>query len=456
MLRTFFFPKSVAIVGASRDPEKFGHVILKNFKEEFKGKIYPINPKTNEILGLKCYGSVKEVRDKIDLVVITVPASISNEIVKECTEKKIPSVIVITAGYKEIGAEGIKREIELKSIIKDSKTKVLGPNCIGVYDPYGKVDTLFLPEYKLKRSGQGSIAFISQSGAFGSAILDWAATEGIGISRFISYGNMADVDEVDLMNYLANDKQSRAIIAYIEGIKNGRKLLETVKKITKRKPIVILKAGKSEGGIKAASSHTGSLAGSYEIFQAAMKQGGVIEANNVEDLFDYGRVLAYQSPPNGNRIGIVTNGGGFGVMCADACKRFDMELANFSKETIIKMKKVMPSYSTIHNPLDLIGDADAERYEVALNALINDKNVDGIVATVLLQTSTLEPEVIDFLSSINGKSKKPLIVCSAGGEYSQLLLKNLEREGIPSYPSPTRAMKAMKVLVNYGKVRYGL
>lgn len=448
-LDKFFFPKSVAVIGASRDPRKFGHTILRNFIEDFKGEIYPINPNADVILGLKCYSSVKAVKDKIDLAIVVVPPTLSNQAIRECVEKEIPAVAVITAGYREIGEEGIRREEELKQILAEGKgkTRLLGPNILGVYDPYGKVDMLFLPDYKLKRPPPGSIAFISQSGAFGSAIIDWAATENIGLSRFVSYGNATDIDEVELLKWLAKDPQTKAILCYIEGIKDGRKFLETLKEVTRKKPVVVFKAGKSEAGIKAAVSHTGSLAGSYEIFRAALKQGGAIEARTVEQMFDFARALAYQPRAKGNRIAIVTNGGGFGVICADVCAQQGLEVVKFSDKTIEQIKTVMPPYSTIHNPLDLIGDADVKRYEVALSTIVADKNVDGIICVVLLQTATLEPDVVDVVGSVMERAYKPILVVSAGGEYTQLLLKSLEKEGIPAYPSPERAAKAMAILV---------
>lgn len=447
----FFAPKSVAIIGASTNPKKFGHVILKNYEDMgFKGEIYPVNPKADSILGFKCYKSVLDVPKPIDSAIIVVPPKFANRALEECVKKEIEAVIMITAGYREVGGSGITREEELKQIISGTKTRVVGPNCIGIYDSFGKVDTLFLPDYKLKRPGDGNIAFISQSGAFALSILDWAATEEIGISRFVSYGNRADIDEIELLNYLKDDKKTKAIAMYVEGLKNGRKFIETLKKVTAKKPVVILKAGKSESGTRAVQSHTGSLAGSYEVFCGAIRQAGAVEAQNSEQLFDYTRVLAYQPVPKGDRIAVITNGGGFGVMCADSIERNDMHLAEFSKESVETIRTVMPrEYSSIHNPLDLIGDADVNRYEIAINNVIKDKNVDGIIIVTLLQTASLGPEIVDVIVSANDRSKKPIVVSASGGEYTQLLLRSLEKDGIPAYPSPDRAVLAMKTLIKY-------
>ncbi|MEA3343386.1 MAG: CoA-binding protein [archaeon] len=450
-LNQFFAPKSVAVIGASSNPKKFGHVILKNYTDMgFLGRIYPINPKADSILGMKCYKSVLDVEDDIDSAVIVVPPQAANEALRECVKKGIEAVVMITAGYRETGGAGVGREEELKSIIKDTDTHVVGPNCIGIYDSFGRIDTLFLPDYKLKRPSAGNIAFVSQSGAFALSILDWAATEEIGISRFVSYGNRADVDEVDLLNYLKNDRKTKAIAVYMEGVKNGRLFLETLKSVTDRKPVVILKAGKSVSGTRAVQSHTGSLAGSYAVFRGAIRQGGAVEAENTEQLFDYCRVLAYQPVPRGKRIAVITNGGGFGVMCADSIERIGLSLAEFSKDTIEGIKSVMPKeYSSIHNPLDLIGDADVRRYEVAINNVIKDRNVDALIVVTLLQTASLGPEIVDVIVSANERSKIPIVVSASGGEYTQLLLRSLEKDGIPAYPSPDRAVNAMKTLIEY-------
>jgi len=450
-LNKFFNPKSVAIIGASENPKKFGHVILKNYTEMgFIGKIYPINPTCDSILGIKCKKSVLDIEEPVDSAVIVVPPEVANYALRECVKKGIEAVTMITAGYREIGGKGIAREEKLKSIIKGTKTRIVGPNCIGIYDPLGKVDTLFLPDYKLKRPGAGSIAFISQSGAFALSLLDWAATEDIGISHFVSYGNRVDVDEIDLLNYLKDDPNTKAIAMYVEGVRDGRKFLEALKKTTAKKPVVVLKAGKSDSGKKAVQSHTGSLAGSYDVFRGAIRQGGATEAENTEELFDFCRVLAYQPVPKGDRIAVITNGGGFGVMCADSIEKKKMRLAELSKETIDAVSAVMPKeYSTVHNPLDLIGDADTKRYDVAINSAIKDPNVDGIIIVTLLQTATLGPEIVDIIVSANDTSKKPIIVSASGGEYTQLLLRSLEKDEIPAYPSPERAVNAMKTLIEY-------
>ncbi len=452
-LEPFFRPKSVAVVGASREPRKFGHVILKNFVEsEFNGKAYPVNPAAENILGIRAYPSVKEVPGELDLAVVAVPAPIVPSVIDECLSKKVKAAIIISGGFREIGKKGEKLELEIKEKIEGSNLRIIGPNCIGVYDPSNHVDTLFLPRYRLRRPRSGPIAFISQSGAFGSAVLDWAASQSIGISKFISIGNKIDVDEVDLMNYLAGDPLTKCVAAYVESIGRGREFLKTASKVTDRKPMIVLKGGTTLEGARAALSHTGSLAGSARIYKGALEQAGVIQAQTVDELFDYARVLAYQPVPEEQKnIAIVTNGGGFGVVSTDEVSKLDLKLASFSPETIRSLQEELPDYAVPHNPLDLVGDADVERYRTALNAVSSDPNVGIVLVIVLLQTSYIESDVVDAITESQVTYGKPTIVCTIGGEFTQILVKMLEDDHIPSYITPERAVNAINALIRYRK-----
>ena len=451
-LESFFKPKTVAVIGVSRQPRKFGHVIFKNFKDsEFKGKVFPVNPKAEVILGTKAYTSVNEIPDEVDLAVIAVPAAIVPSVIDECLSKGVKAAVIISGGFREIGDEGAKLEQEIQTKIKGKNLRLIGPNCIGVFDPTSHVDTLFLPTYKLRRPKRGSIAFISQSGAFGSAVLDWAASQEIGISKFISIGNKADVDEVDLLNYLSEDPLTKCITIYVESIDRGRKFLEAASKVLCKKPIVVLKGGVTKAGARAAMSHTGSLAGSAKVYEGAFKGAGVIQALTVDELFDYARALAYQPVPKENGLAIVTNGGGFGVISSDEASRQGLSLSDFSQATIINVKASLPDYALPHNPLDLVGDADVQRYRVALDAVSADPSVGIILVIVLLQTSFIESDVVDAISEANVASGKPIIVCTIGGDFTQILSKMLEDDRIPSYPTPERAVKAISALISYGK-----
>lgn len=450
-LEPFFKPKTVAVVGVSRQPRKFGHVIFKNFIDsEFKGEVIPVNPKAESILGSKAYRSVTEIPGEIDLVVIAVPAASVPSVIDDCLSKSVKAVVIISGGFKEIGDAGKKLEEEIKTKIEGKDLRIIGPNCIGVFDPASHVDTLFLPTYKLKRPKLGSIAFISQSGAFGSAVLDWAASQEIGISKFISIGNKVDVDEVDLLNYLSEDPSTKCITLYVESISQGRKFLEAASKVICNKPIIVLKGGVTQAGARAAMSHTGSLAGSAKVYEGAFKGAGIIQAFTVDELFDYARALAYQPLPKKQMsIAIVTNGGGFGVISSDEASRQGLTLANFSQDTINKVKASLPDYALPHNPLDLVGDADVQRYRIALDAVSSDSNVGVILVIVLLQTSFIESDVVDAISEANVASGKPIIVCTIGGDFTQILSKMLENDRIPSYPTPERAIKSINALISY-------
>jgi len=446
-LEKFFSPKSVAVIGASRTPRKLGHEILKNLKESFKGEIYPINPNTEEILDLKAYPSVLEVEEPIDLAIIALPAETVSELVKECIKKKIKACIIISSGFSEIGEK--ERELELKNISKQGKIRIIGPNCMGIYKK--NLDMLFHPKERLKRPPEGSISFISQSGAFGSILLDILANDGVGVSKYISIGNKIDVDETELIDYLEEDLNTRCIAIYLESISDGEKFIKTAKKITKKKPIVVFKGGKTEKGVEAVVSHTGSMAGSAEIYSAAFKQAGVIEAETSDELFDFAKVLAKQPVLKDNKIAIVTDGGGFGIVAIDAAGKYGLEVTSLSNETIKALNKFLPSYAINKNPVDLTGDADAERYENALKTVLNDKNVSGVVCIALLQIPNLGDEIINVLRDCKVFGK-PITVCSAGSDYVMKRNRKIEGLGIPVYPTSERAVKALSILYKYGKI----
>lgn len=451
----FFDPKSVAIIGASHTPGKIGYAILANFLGSgFKRKIYPVNPNTEPILGLKVYKSVLDIPDDLDLVVIVVPAKFVPDTLKECVKKKIEAIIIISAGFSEIGEEGKKLEIKCKKIVEGTYTRILGPNCIGVYDAYTHVDTLFLARKRCGRPKGGNIAFISQSGAVGSTILDWLAEQGIGISKFISYGNAMDIDDCDLLEYLGDDDKSGVLTAYIEGIEaSGKKFMRMAKKMTKKKPIVILKAGGTETGMKAVFSHTGSMAGSEKIYSAAFKQTGIIEADSWEELFDFARAFSTQPLPRGKRVAIITDGGGFGVLATDEADRQGVLLPEPSERLKKEMRKVTPSYASLHNPIDLTGDADANRYKVTVEACLRSNEYDGVIAITLFQVPTLEESVVDEMIKLHKKYKKPLLACAAGGKFTDELSDKMMSGGIPVYPTPERAVKTMKALIRYKEWR---
>lgn len=450
-LNYFFEPKAVAVIGASHKPNKFGRVIFENFVNAgFGDKVIPVNVKGGEILGRKVYKSVLEYEGDLDLAVIVVPAKFVPNALEQCGEKKIEAAVIISGGFKETGKSGAKLEETIKEIIKKYGIRVIGPNCLGVFHARG-VDTLFLPNYKLVRPILGGISFITQSGATGSAVLDWASESGIGIDKFVSYGNKADVDEVDILNYLKNDQTTKVIAMYIEGTDRGRELFDTVKKVSAIKPVIVLKAGDSEVGSRAVLSHTGSLAGSSRVFKAAMRQAGAIVVQDIDEMFDIARALLMQPLPVGDKVSIVTNGGGFGVLCADAIDREGLKLTELSRKTIADVKAESPSYAVIKNPMDLVGDADAKRYRAALKALIRDPNVDSLIVITLFQTSQMGMDVVDVVIDADLKTDKPILLASAGGGFTALARKLIEGAGTPTYPTPARAVHALAAVTKYAK-----
>lgn len=447
-LDCFFSPRSVAVIGVSRNPKKVGHVIFRNFVEgKFRGKLYPVNPKVDKILGFRCYPDITKIQGRIDLAVISIPADIVPAALEQCGKKKVPAVIIITGGFKEVGRQDL--EDDVVRILKKYNIRVIGPNCVGVFDPYSEVDTFFLPRYKLERPGEGNIAFISQSGALGSVVLDWMSMKGYKISKFVSYGNASDVDEADLVKYLADDKRTKVICAYFEGVKQGRKFYEIASEVANKKPVIALKGGKTEEGNKAVSSHTGSLAGASEIYSAAFEQSGVIEAETLEDIFDFARVLSTQPVPKGNRIQVITDGGGFGVLATDWIIHNKLKLAEMKPGTVREMKKRLPKHVVIKNPIDLTGDADVERYRIALEGAVNDDNIDMIAVITLFQIPTLTAEITDVVSSFAEQGKKPIVVIAAGGRFTEVLKKSMEDFGVPTFSYPEKAAKALRALYDY-------
>jgi len=447
-LDAFFRPGSIAVVGASPDMGKIGGIVFKNIMgSSARGNIYPINTHEKTILGIKCFPSIDCLPHSPDLAIIAVHAEAVSDVLRQCVKTGVRAVIIISAGFRETGLEGKMLEQDLKEIIKGSKTRIIGPNCMGCFDAHSKLNTLFVSPKKFQVPSPGGIALISQSGAVGTAILEYMSSKFIGISKFVSYGNRADVDETELIKYLDADKKTKAILCYVEGLKQGREFYNALKIV--KKPVVVLKAGKYEGSAKAAISHTGSMTGDYAVFAAAMKQGGATFAKTIEELTDFGKALACckRVRSRAPKIGIITNGGGFGVMCADMCIGGGMHLAEFSSETREKIKKSMPEFAEINNPLDLIGDATSDRFAAALDAVLLDKNTD--IAAVFLWTLgiSLDEKIAGVLISAKQRHKKPFLVGSFGGNYTGKLLIKLEEAGIPIYHTPRRTMKAIKVLV---------
>jgi len=446
-LEYVFNPRSVAIVGASANPKKVGHSILRNFLHAcFEGKIYPINTHEEEVLGIKAYKKVSEASDSVDCVIIATPANTVYDILRDALKSKIKAAVVISGGFSEVGNK--KEELKIKELADKHQIALIGPNCMGILNPQTRNDSIFLPIFKLGRPRVGQTAFISQSGAVGGCIVDLAAKSSIGISKFVSYGNAACINETDLIEYFIQDAQTDSLISYIEGVNDGRRFMRAVSTISRHKPFVVLKAGKSALGSQAALSHTGALAGSYKIFTSAVKQAGAIEVKNLNELFYIAKILQIKKFFS-SRIAVLTNGGGNGVLAADAIEHYGLKLANFSPVTLKGLSSFLPNYAQPKNPLDIIGDADASRYEKSLELLIADDSIDAIVVIILFQTSTLDSRIVNVLMQAKTKSTKPIIAVSTGGDYTQLHSKMLDDYGIPTYPSPDDAMSSLSKILRY-------
>lgn len=446
-LNNFFSAKNIAIIGVSRDSRKVGHIIFRNFVDaEYDGNIFIVNPNAEDILNRKAYKSVADIKDKIDLAIIAVPAQYVVKTVNECGKKRIRDVIIVTSGFKEEGNMELDRKLE--QALKKNRMRCIGPNCLGTFDGHTKLDSLFLPRYRLQRPKEGHISFICQSGAVGSSILDLATEEGYGFSKFVSYGNAMNTDESDILEYLGNDEKTKVICMYIEGVKNGEKFIKTAQAVTKKKPVVVLKGGKTEEGSKATMSHTGSLAGAAEVYSGVFRQCGVIEVNSLEEMFESAKMLEKCMCPRGKRVLVITNGGGYGILSTDSIVKNGLEMAPVGKETEAQIRQSLGRVQP-HNPLDLLGDANTEGYKNAINIAINDKNVDIALVIVLYQTPLVSTDVVDLLIEANDMKRKPIVVVSAGGEFTEVLKKNVEANGIPTYTFPENAIKAIRNLVWY-------
>jgi acetyl coenzyme A synthetase (ADP forming)-like protein len=451
-LDCFFTPTTVAVIGASRHPQKIGHVIFRNFIEgKFRGKVFPVNPNAEAIFGHRVYPSVSAIPGKIDLAVIALPAPLVPKSLAACGRKKVPAVIIVSAGFGEIGNR--RQEEELKAIAKKHRIRFLGPNCFGIIDPASGVDTMFLPRYKLERPEAGSIAYLSQSGATLSVVLDWMGMKSYKISKCISYGNAADVDEADLIEYLSQDPRTKVICAYFEGVREGRKFLDIAKKTSLRKPIIVLKGGTTSAGSEATLSHTGSLAGEASIYEAAFRQAGIITAGDIEQIFDFARVFSTQPLPKGRRVQIITDGGGYGVLTADAVVRNSLQLAQMGKQAVAGLRAQMPPHVVLKNPMDLTGDADTERYRLSIEAATADPNVDMLAVIPLFQIPTLTADVVEVIAEANGA--KPMVVIAGGGRYTEALKKPIEDSGVPTFSYPDRAVAALRALYDYAQGRQG-
>ncbi len=450
-LNSIFYPKSIAIIGASTEVGHVGNDIVKNLiTQGYKGKIFPVNPKATKLYDIKCYPYVLAIKEKVDLAIIVVPSSIVPTILETVAKKKIKGVIIISAGFKEVG--NIDLENQIKKICQKNNIALVGPNCLGVINPENNMNASFaniMPRL-------GNIAFISQSGALCTAILDYAQKLDIGFSKFVSVGNKALLSEADLFEYLAKDKKTKVIAMYVEQLTNAPALIAAAKKLTHgkhSKPIIAIKSGRTSDGASASASHTGALAGNDSAYQGLFSQAGIIRVEMISELFEYLRIFTHNELPKGDKVAIITNAGGPGVLTTDEVILSGLKMAKISEATEKKLKKVLPAYANFHNPIDVLGDAKADRYKAAIDILEKDKAVDSIIVVLTPQSMTEFDLTAQAIIDAKKKSKKPIITSFIGGKLVEKSVKALRANGVSTFSFPEEAAKALDALTHFANIR---
>jgi len=446
-LESFFSPESVAIVGASRQKGKVGYEILSNMiGAGYKGKIFPVNPNADEIDGVKCFPDLQSIGQVPDLVIIVVPANAVPAVMQQCANAGVKSVIIITAGFREVSKEGKGLEEQVIQIARQAGIRVIGPNCLGVIVPANNLNASFGGDLP----AAGAIGYLSQSGALLAAILDMANANGIGFSKLVSIGNKADVDELDIIKAFSSDSDTRVIAGYLESITDGNVFVSQAERISHDKPILLMKSGGTQAGAKAASSHTGSLAGGEVAYESAFERAGVIRCESIKQQFDYAQCFANQPLPAGPHVAVITNAGGPGIMAADAIERQGLTFAKLSDKTTKKLAAVLPPAANLYNPVDILGDALADRYESSLSVILDDSNVDTVLVLLTPQAMTDATATAEVVVEVaHQKPTKPILACFLGANKVKEGVRILREGKIPQYDSPESAVATIKVMADY-------
>ncbi len=463
-LDAIFSPESVAVVGASATPGKVGHDIFVNIlKGGYQGTLYPVNPKAKSISSVRAYATIGDLPEAPDLAMIILPPHLALQAVKDAIDKDVKGIVIVSAGFKEIGGQGLETENKIVALCREAGVRLVGPNCLGVINPLA--DVSLNASFSIRMPKPGNVSFMSQSGALCTAVLDFAADREFGFSKFISIGNKADVDEVDLLRYFHEDPNTEVILIYVEELQRGQEFIKAAKEITggdiNPKPILVIKSGRTRAGAQAAASHTGSLAGSEAVYDAIFDQAGIIRVDGIDELFDFATAFAYKNEnalgklrrkvPLGNRIAIVTNAGGPGIVATDMTVVSGLELARFSEETLASLKSHLPVTANVHNPVDVIGDAAHDRYENALISVIRDEGVDGALVILTPQSMTNAMGTAEAIVRIARRSQKPILCCFMGIIDVSSGVKYLQENGVPVYRFPENAAKAFGALYRYSK-----
>jgi len=462
-LDAIFSPQSVAVMGASSTPGKVGHDIFANIlKGGYQGTLYPVNPYSRSILSVRAYPSITDIPDDVDLAIIILPPRIALKGVEDAIEKGVKGMVIVSAGFREVGGEGLEIENKILALCTEAGVRTVGPNCLGVINPNPSVR--LNASFSARMPASGNISFISQSGDLCTAVLDFAADRDFGFSKFISIGNKADVDELDLLRYFHHDMETEVIMIYLEELRRGAEFIQEVREITsghRRTPVLAIKSGRTSAGARAAASHTGALAGSEGVYDAIFRQSGIIRVDSIDELFDFASAFAYKTEsalgklkrklPTGNRVAIVTNAGGPGIVATDMTVSSGLQLAKFSDETTASLASHLPQTANLHNPVDVIGDATQDRYENALAAVIRDEGVDGALVILTPQSMTNALGTAEAIVQIARGSHKPILCCFMGIIDVSAGVKYLQEHGYPVFKFPENAAKAFGTLYRYSQ-----
>ncbi|MFC7059738.1 acetate--CoA ligase family protein [Halovenus salina] len=447
-LSTLFAPERVAVVGASEKEGTVGYAITKNLRDDFAETVVPVNPNRDDVLGLDCYGSVGEAGD-IDVAVVVVPPTIVLDVVREAAEAGVEDVVVITAGFGESGGEGSDRERDLVALAEEYDLNLVGPNSLGIMSTALDLNATFGP----RNASPGNISFMSQSGAFITAVLDWAAERNIGFKDVVSLGNKAVLDESDFAKEWGDDEDTDVILGYLEDITDGQAFIETAREVTQETPMLVVKSGRTQAGASAAASHTGAIAGSDAAYETGLDQAGVLRVESVQELFDSAEILAGQPLPETDGVAIISNAGGPGVMATDAVGDSDISLADFTDETLDRLQEYLPEEANIYNPVDIIGDAPIERFEETIDIVLDDDNV-GMAIVLSCPTATLSFEdLADATVSLQAEHGTPVAATLMGGTSTEAAADRLSDAGIPTYFDPERAVGSLEALSEYAEIQ---
>jgi len=452
VLDCFFNPQSVALVGASLNPDKLSSVILKRLQSGFSGELYLVNPAHEELAGMKCYPSIEDIKEPVDMAVFALSAAHIPDMIRASSDA-LRGAVVVSGGFKEAGVQGADLEKALGECVKRGGVRIIGPNCLGIFDNLTGLDTFFIPPERMARPRKGGLSILSQSGSFAMTVMDELAEAGVGVARVISYGNKVDVNECDCLEFLASDEATKAVVLYIESVEEGKRFVSAATLCAKKKPVAALKVGRTAPAVAAARSHTGALAGRPEVYSAAFKKAGIIELRGYEDFLLACKVLGEVDPCRGKRVMIITDGGGIGVAIADCCTELGLEVAPLAKEAVEELEYVLPTVCSISNPMDLTGSVTDEHFGEAMTETLLEDDFDMVIIASLWGPPGLTDKLADVIAEKKKYLKKPVIICTPGGRYSRQRTGLFRNKGLPVFMRPEDAAMAAYLIYRAGEPR---